>query len=93
MTNVSLAIIVGFLISELNLVLFFVSLHFANKTSHKAMNYILTGFAIKFLMTLSLLMFVLFLGHLPSIPLVISFFVTTIINLILEITILVKKKT
>ncbi len=92
MTNSLIAIIIGFIIGELNLVLFFLSMSLAKQHSDKAMNYIVGGYAVKFLLTLTLLVIVLLASGLPQIPLAISFLVTTLLNLIIEITILMRKK-
>jgi len=92
MTNNFIAIIIGFIIGEINLVLFFLSMSLAKKHSEKAMNYIVGGYAVKFLFTLILLVLVLFFSGLPQIPMAISFLVITLVNLIIEITILMRKK-
>ena len=92
MENDILAGVIGFAIGGLNFVLFFLTLVLAKKHSNKAMNYIVGGYAVKFLITISLILAVFYLSGLRPIPLAISFLATTLLSLLIELTIILRKK-
>lgn len=91
MGNEILAGVIGFIIGEINFVLFFITMALAKKHREKSMDYIVGGYAVKFLFSISILLVVLLFSGLPQIPLAITFLVVTLINLIIEITILMRK--